>query len=171
MKKRVWRVTIVVSLWLALPCSTIAEDELRLKRTRELLRAYYSETIQSAYDPRPAGFMDALMRGLRDSSPEWRAFSCQALGSLGDPTVVSSLLPLLHDDTIVRGHAGDGTVAVSAAVALAHLGRSEGVPLLLSHTEKIAQHWHLAYVELFKARSSEDCGNDLDAWKTWFARE
>lgn len=149
-----------------------ASELLELQESRDevvltLGGAFWAEVLDRV-GARP--FMDPLTRTLKDPNPQWRAFACAALGSLGDPAAVPWLVPLLNDHTVVPGHAGDGTVAVAAAIAFADLGRPEGVNELLSFAEKIGEYWHLAYLKRFKALSGEDFGNDLDAWKAWFGR-
>lgn len=133
----------------------------------------------------------SLVRGLADRDPGWRAFSSEALGQLDARQAVPHLLALLEDQAVVQltckeprrvtNYVGSPSVALFASVALARMGRSDGVDHLLQHAARIKAEFAdqpailprfpLPHVGELKKLSGQDLGDELDAldsWKQWF---
>ncbi len=122
----------------------------------------------------PGSFVEPLIQRLGDRDPRSRAFACEALGLISaredSPArrAVPALIALLEDQEPVPGYSGPPPVAAFAASALAYMGRSDGVEVLLKSAET-QKHWPLSYGHHFRAFSGEDFGEDLEAWKSFFA--
>ena len=122
-------------------------------------------------------FVEDLIKGLGDGQPEWRTFCCSALETLGVRDAIPALVGLLQDDGQVDGTIPPTTVAVFAAAALASMGQSDGVGLLLEQEARVQALWreyHLGsapsiYLKHFRQLSDQDFGDDLELWRQWFA--
>ena len=109
-----------------------------------------------------------LIGALRDADPEWRAFACEALGSLSDESAVPHLLERLRDHEAITSAHGRPSVSVVAAIALLDLGRCEGVGelLALAHRE---EYWDRMFLTRLQQFTGERFGADIDRWSEWFS--
>jgi hypothetical protein len=109
-----------------------------------------------------------LVEMLSDSSPRWRAFACQALGSLGEESAKPHLQGLLSDTEVVVSVYGNPSVSVLAAMALLDLDSCDGVGVLLNYARTV-EYWDLMFVKKLVQFSEQDFGRDIDGWSKWFA--
>jgi hypothetical protein len=109
-----------------------------------------------------------LIRDLKDSDPQVKAFACENLGILKPPSAVTPLKEALKDTEIVPAYAGSPEVAVLAAQALVSFGYADGIEVMLAHAEREGSDWSLSYKKSFGQLSGEKFPKDLRVWRRWF---
>jgi len=109
---------------------------------------------------------DVFVAGLDRPDPRWRAFACEALGELGDPSAIPVLETRLEDDEVVPRYHGDPNVGVFAAYALAELGSEAGLGVLVDAAGRI-DDWERGFLSSLRAASGKDFGSDLAAWQRY----
>lgn len=113
---------------------------------------------------------EQVVEVLQDPDPRWRAFACYATRGLSIREAAPLLREMLDDEVPVPSFLGEPPVSLSAAAALASLGYSDGIELLLDEAEQRGGDAS-AYAPLFRKVSGQDFGDDLTAWRNWFEDE
>ena len=107
---------------------------------------------------------DVLLAGLRDTDLDVRMTCCEMLQDRSDPRVVAALKSVLENDEKLDGR-------LAAVQALGHIRTPASVAALSIAVNDRDPALQYAGVQSMKAISSEDLGNDVEAWRRYAASQ